>query len=39
MARKKGLDDYYEKADGSPQPKKKEEGPVAPVSGLSHPKF
>ncbi|KXN82820.1 hypothetical protein AN958_02094 [Leucoagaricus sp. SymC.cos] len=33
VARKKGLDDLYEKADGSPQPKKKEEAPIAPAPG------
>ncbi|KAF9453159.1 hypothetical protein P691DRAFT_100450 [Macrolepiota fuliginosa MF-IS2] len=33
VARKKGLDDYYEKADGSPQPKKKVDAPVAPAPG------
>lgn len=31
MARKKGLDDHYERADGSPQPKRKEEVPIPPV--------
>ncbi len=31
MARKKGLEDYFEKADGSPRPKKQEPAPIAPV--------
>jgi len=33
VARKKGLDEYYETADGSPQPKKPEKM-VAPVRPL-----
>lgn len=31
VARKKGLDDHYERADGSPQPKRKQEVPIPPV--------
>ncbi|KAJ7366405.1 hypothetical protein DFH08DRAFT_1071919 [Mycena albidolilacea] len=33
VARKKGLDDHYEKADGSPKPKTKEDRPVEPAAG------
>ncbi|KAJ2919130.1 hypothetical protein MD484_g1281, partial [Candolleomyces efflorescens] len=33
VARKKGLDDHYEKADGSPQPRKAVEDPIEPAPG------
>ncbi|KAF5360459.1 hypothetical protein D9756_004959 [Leucocoprinus leucothites] len=33
VARKRGLDNHYEKADGSPQPKKKQVAPIAPAPG------
>ncbi|XP_006462457.1 hypothetical protein AGABI2DRAFT_119317 [Agaricus bisporus var. bisporus H97] len=33
VARKKGLEDFYEKADGSPQQKKPEDTPIAPAPG------
>lgn len=36
VARKKGLEDFYEKADGSPQQKKPEDTPIAPVSHSCH---
>lgn len=35
VARKKGLDDHYERADGSPQPKRKQEVPIPPVRLLA----